>query len=183
MRPAALRAWRTLRDVKTRAIERLERTLTARRAALEAAGAAARQRDAEAGACEAALAAHAGRLDALLAGGAPLTPRLYLEHDAWRARLAGELATAIAAQQAAQAIIADKRRELAQTRREIGAATARRDGIVERLAGAARAADAAQQDAQDDEAADTGLARLLARRAAEARAAAAEAEVENRRAA
>ena len=170
MRPAALRAWRTLRDVKTRAIGRLERTLAERRAALAASVEAARQRADQVQRCRTALADHAGRLDALLAGGAALTPRLYLEHDAWRARLAGEVDTAIAAQQAAEAIIVEKRRELALTQREIGAATARRDGIVERLAAAGRAADEAGQDAQDDEAADTGLARMLARRALEAAA-------------
>lgn len=168
MRPAALRAWRTLRDVKTRAIGRLERTLAARRADLAASVEAARLRADEAQTRRAALDEHAGRLDALLAGGAGLTPRLYLEHDAWRARLAGELATAIAAQQAAQDIIVEKREDVARTLREIGAATARRDGIVERLAAAGRAGDEALQDAQDDEAADTGLARMLARRKAEA---------------
>lgn len=175
MRPAALRAWRTLRDVKTRAIGRLERTLAERRAALAAGVEAARQRADEVGVCRAALDDHAGRLDALLAGGAALTPRLYLEHDAWRARLAGEHDTAIAAQKAAEAIIVEKRAGVEQIQREIGAATARRDGIVERLAAAGRAADEASQDAQDDEAADTGLARMLAKRAAEAAAAKAEA--------
>lgn len=166
MTPAARAAWRTLHDAKTRAIGRLERTLGARRAALADAADVAAQRAAALAQADAALAEHGARLDALLAGGASLSPRLYLEHGAWRDELAARRTAACAALEAAEQNILDKRKDIRQTRQEIAAVTARRDDVARRLADDARAADQAHQDAQDDESAETGLARMLAGRAA-----------------
>jgi hypothetical protein len=163
MSPAAVPPWRTLHGVATRAIDRLERRLGARRAALAGAEDAAARCAAAVDDAGAALANHAARLDALLAGAA-VSPRVVLEHDAWRAQLAARQADAAAALRAAQQNVLDKQDEIRQTRQEIAAATARRDDLARRLAGEARAADDAQQDAQDEEAAEASLARLCAGR-------------------
>jgi hypothetical protein len=164
MKPAGLTAWRTLHGVKTRAIGRLERALGARRAALAEAEQVRAQCDAALARADAALAGHAARLDTLLAGAA-LSPRAWLEHDAWRDQLAARQADAAAALHVAQQNVLDKQNEIRQTRQEIAAATARRDDLARRLAGEARVAEEAQQDAQDEEAAEAGLARRCAGRA------------------
>jgi hypothetical protein len=83
-----------------------------------------------------------------------------LERDAWRGQLAARQVDAAAALRAAQQNVLDKQDEIRQTRQEIAAATARRDDLARRLADEARAAEDAQQDAQDEEAAEASLARL-----------------------
>jgi len=157
--------WRTLHGVAARGVERLERTLRARRAALAGAEDAAAQCAAALDAAGAALTGHAARLDMLLAGAA-VSPRAVLEHDAWRGQLAARQADAAAALRAAQQNVLDKQDEIRQTRQEIAAATARRDELARRLADEVRAAEDAQQEAQDEEAAEASLARTRAGRAA-----------------
>jgi chromosome segregation ATPase len=158
--------WRTLHGVVTRAIGRLERTLVERRAALAGAEEAAAQCAARLADADAALAGHAARLETLLAGTA-VSPRAWLDHDAWRGQLVARQADAAAALHAAQQNILDKQNDIRQTRQEIAAATARLDDLARRVADEARAAEEAQQDAQDEEAAEAGLARRCAARMAE----------------
>jgi chromosome segregation ATPase len=165
MTAAAASPWRTLHGVVTRAVKRLERTLGEHRAALAGAEDAVAQWAARQEEAAAALAAHAARLDTLLAGGG-LSPRAWLEHDAWRGQLDSRQADAAAALRAAQQNVLDKQDEIRQTRREIAAATARRDDLARRLAEEARVAEEAQQDVQDEEAAEARLARRCAGRAA-----------------
>jgi len=165
MTAAAASPWRTLHGVVTRGVKRLERTLGERRAALAEAEDAAAQCAGRLAQADAALAGHAARLDTLLAGAA-LSPRAWLEHDAWRGQLATRQADAAAALRAAQQNVLDKQHEIRQTRQEIAAATARRDDLARRLAEEARVAEETQQDVQDEEAAEAGLARRCAGRAA-----------------
>ena len=165
MTAAAASPWRTLHGVVTRGVKRLERTLGERRAALAGAEDAAAQCADRLAQADAALAGHAARLDTLLAGAA-LSPRAWLEHDAWRGQLATRQADAAAALRAAQQNVLDKQHEIRQTRQEIAAATARRDDLARRLAEEARVAEETQQDVQDEEAAEAGLARRCAGRAA-----------------
>ena len=165
MTPADMRAWRTLRDVKRRAIARAQRTLSGQRAALAAAEDGVTQCAGQLARCDQALRQHAAQQARLLAG-AGLSPLLYLEYEAWRGRLSEQRAAAAAALHAAQQIVLDKQHAIGHTLREIAGLSAQRDDIGARLAAGALAADLAQQDDQDEEAGETSVARLLARRAA-----------------
>lgn len=157
----SLKVWNAVLLMKNQALKRLERKLAEQREELQQCRADVVRKSEAASACREDGERHARRLDEMLHGGAGFSPERYLKHDAYRRVLEERHAAAEAEVAAARQRVAGKESEIRDTNNMIGKATTKRDLIKKRIEMLKNLKDQDEQNNQDEEAAETNLARYM----------------------
>jgi type III secretion system HrpB7-like protein len=167
MTTGSAKVWDTVLLMKNRALKRLEKNLAAQREELKQCRAEVLRKNDAVSACRDDSTRHARRLDELMRGAAGFSPQQYLDHDSYRKLLVERTDMAVAEVTAAEQRVMDKQNEIADTNSKIGKATTKRDLIKKRIEMLKNQKDLDEQNNQDEEAAETNLARhILAVKAA-----------------
>jgi chromosome segregation ATPase len=161
MSRGSLKAWNTILGVKCRVLDRLERTLCAQRAELGQCREEVAAKEAQVRLCQNDGLQHAQRLDALLQRAQGISSQLYLDYDAYRQVLQEKCDAAIADNQSAERQLLAKQGDIRETNRRIGKANTQRDLIKKKIKGLEDERVQAEQSDQDEESAETSLARHM----------------------
>ncbi|HEX7645210.1 MAG TPA: hypothetical protein VF472_23670 [Burkholderiaceae bacterium] len=161
MSGGSIKVWNTVLMMKNQALKRLEKKLAVQRDELRECRADVTRKNEAASACREDGERHARRLDDMLQGDAGFSPERYLDHDAYRRVLEERHAAAQAEVEAARQRVAGKEGEIRDTNNEIGKATTKRDLVKKRIEMLKNLKDQAEQNNQDEEAAETNLARYM----------------------